>query len=153
MDGDKGGKKSEDSRQAPTRKTKDAVDRRRNNRMLRQCPLGISQQLQYHAIAVPTAMQDRHIDKVRSSAVGKQLKQKKSNLQGQLHLPTLDLFWALWRVQHHHPLRRLDPRHTMDSRTHTTVRHGPQRKQALAKIKSALWTTKWTTLCFLGPQK
>ena len=54
-------------------------------------------------------MQDSHIDKVRSSAVGKQLKQKKSNLQGQLHLPTLDLFWALWRVQHHSPLRRLDP--------------------------------------------
>ena len=121
--------------------------------MLRQCPLGISQQLQYHAIAVPTAMQDRHIDKVRSSAVGKQLKQKKSNLQGQLHLPPLDLFWALWRVQHHPPLRRLDPRHAMDSRTHTTVSHGPQRKHALAKIKSALWTTKWTTLCFLGPQK
>ena len=31
----------------PTRKTKDAVDRRQNNRMLRQCPLGIAQQLYY----------------------------------------------------------------------------------------------------------
>ena len=53
-------KKSEDSRQAPTRKTKDAVDRRQNNRMLRQCPLGIAQQLVYFAIAVPmTAMRNR----------------------------------------------------------------------------------------------
>ena len=45
-DGDKWGKgkkKSEYSRQAPTRKTNDAVDRRQNNRMLRQCPLGIVQ--------------------------------------------------------------------------------------------------------------
>ena len=29
------GKKSEDSRQAPTRKTKDAVDRRQNNKILK----------------------------------------------------------------------------------------------------------------------
>ena len=35
-----------------------------------------------------------HKDNVRSSAVGKQLKQKKSNSQTQLHLPALDLFWA-----------------------------------------------------------
>ena len=34
----KGGQKSETSKQAPTRKTKAAVDRRQNNRMLRQCP-------------------------------------------------------------------------------------------------------------------
>ena len=53
------GKKSEDSRQAPTRKTKDAVDRRQNNRMLRQCPLGIAQQLVHYAIAVPTAVRNR----------------------------------------------------------------------------------------------
>ena len=34
MDGNKGGSgKSEDSRQAPTRKTKDTVDRRQNNKM------------------------------------------------------------------------------------------------------------------------
>ena len=93
----------EDSRQTPTRKTKDAVDRRQNNKMLRQCPLGFVQQLQYHAIAVPTAMQNSHKDNVRSSAAGKHLKQKKSNLQAQLHLPPLDLFWANLRVQHHLP--------------------------------------------------
>ena len=62
-DGDdgKGGQKSETSRQAPTRKTKAAVDRRQNNRMLRQChsPSGIAQRPQHHAIAVPTAMQNR----------------------------------------------------------------------------------------------
>ena len=149
--GRKGKRYSEGSRQAPTRKTKAAVDRRPNNKMLRQCPPGIVQQLPY--LAVPTATRNNHKDNVRSSAVGKQLKQKKSNLQGQLHLPPLDIFWALLRVQHHPPLRRLDPRHAMDSRTHTTVRHGPQRKHVLAKIKSALWTTKWTTLYFLGPQK
>ena len=53
------GKKREASRQAPTRKTKAAVDRRQNNRMFRQCPSGIAQQLPYHAISVPTAMQNR----------------------------------------------------------------------------------------------
>ena len=51
-----GEKKSEDSRQAPTRKTKAAVDRRQNNKcLLRQCPPGIAQRPQHHAIAVPTA--------------------------------------------------------------------------------------------------
>ena len=54
----KGGKKSEDSREAPTRKTKAAVDRRQNNKMLRQC-LGIAQQLPYHAVAVPADMRNR----------------------------------------------------------------------------------------------
>ena len=33
-------------------------------------------------------------DNVRSSAAGKQLKQKKSNSQAQLHLPALDLAWT-----------------------------------------------------------
>ena len=56
-DGDEEGKKSEDSSQALTRKTKAAVDRRRNNKMLRQCPLGIAQQLPDHA--VPNAMRNR----------------------------------------------------------------------------------------------
>ena len=72
-----GGQKSETSKQAPTRMTKAAVDRRQNNRMLiRQCPTGIA----HHVIAVPTAMrQNSHKDNVRSSAVGKQLQQKKSN--------------------------------------------------------------------------
>ena len=97
----KGGQKNETSKQAPTRKTKAAVDRRQNNRMLWQCLPGIVQQLLYHAIAVPTAMQNSH--NVRSSAVGKQQKQKKSNFQLQLHLPALDLFWANLRVQHHLP--------------------------------------------------
>ena len=55
----KGGQKSETSKQAPTRKTKAAVDRRQNNKMLRQCPSGIAQRPPHHAIAVPTAMQNR----------------------------------------------------------------------------------------------
>ena len=50
-----GGEKSETSKQAPTRKTKAAVDRRQNNRMLRQCPSGIAHRPPHHAIAVPTA--------------------------------------------------------------------------------------------------
>ena len=61
-DGDKGagggGVKTGDRRQ-PGRPSKAAVDRRQNNRKLRQCPLGTVQRLQYYAIAVPTAMQNR----------------------------------------------------------------------------------------------
>ena len=64
------GKKSEDSKQAPTGKTEAAVDRRQNNKMLRQCPHGIAQQLVHHAIVVPTATRNRHKDNVRSSATG-----------------------------------------------------------------------------------
>ena len=68
----KGGQKSETSKQAPTRKTKAAVDRRQNNRiLLRQCPPGITQQLPHHAIAVSTVMQNSHKGNVRSSAAGK----------------------------------------------------------------------------------
>ena len=52
----KGGQKSETSKQAPSRKTKAAVDRRQNNRMLRQCPSGIAQRPPHHVIAVPTAI-------------------------------------------------------------------------------------------------
>ena len=90
----KGEQKSETSNQAPTRKTKAAVDRRQNNKvLLRQCPSGIAQRPPHHATAVPTAMQS-HKDNVRSSAAGKQLKQNKSNSQAQLHLPVLDLFWG-----------------------------------------------------------
>ena len=89
----KGRKKSETSKQAPTRKTKDAMDRRQNKKKLWQCPSGIAQRPPHHAVAVPTAM-NSHKDNFRSSAVGKQLKQKKSNSQAQLHLPALDLFWA-----------------------------------------------------------
>ena len=67
----KGGQKSETSKQAPTRKTKAAVDRRQNNKMLRQCPSGITQRPPHHAIAVPTAMQSSHKDNVRRSAAGR----------------------------------------------------------------------------------
>ena len=78
----KGGQKSETSKQAPTRKTKAAVDRRQNNKM---CPPGVTQQLLYQTIAVPTDILNSHKDNVRSSAVGKQLKRKKSDSQTQLH--------------------------------------------------------------------
>ena len=57
--GGTGGKKSEDSRQAPARKTKAAVDCRQNNKMWWQCPLGVAQQLVYYAVGVPTAMRNR----------------------------------------------------------------------------------------------
>ena len=97
------GQKSETSKQAPTRKTKAAVDLRQNNRMLKQCPSGIAHRPPHHAIAVPPAVQNSHKDNVRSPAFGKQLKQKKSNSQAQLHLPALDLFWANLWVQHHLP--------------------------------------------------
>ena len=92
--GGKGGQKSETSKHAPTQKTEAAVDRHQNNKMLRQCPSGIAQRPPHHAIAVPAAMQNSH--NVRSSAVRKQLKQKKSNSLSiaQLHLPVLDLFWV-----------------------------------------------------------
>ena len=83
----KRGKKSE------TSKTKAAVDRCQKNKMLRQRPSGIAQRPPHHAIAVPTAEQS-HKDNVHSPAIGKQLKQKKSNSLAQLHLPVLDLFWA-----------------------------------------------------------
>ena len=55
----KGGQKSETSKQAPARKTEAAVDRSLNNKMLKQCPSGIVQRPQHHAIAVPSAMQNR----------------------------------------------------------------------------------------------
>ena len=85
----KGVQKSETSKQAPTRKTKAAVDRRQSNRMLRQCPSGNEQRPQHHAITVPAAMQNSHKDNIRSSAVGKQLKQKSNS-----HFPALDFFLA-----------------------------------------------------------
>ena len=46
-------------------------------------------------------MQNSHKDNVRSSAVGKQLKRKKSNSLSlaQHHLPPLDLFWASFFVR------------------------------------------------------
>ena len=72
--------------------------------MLRQCPLAIAQQLLYYATGVKTVVQIRVTkNDVCSSTVEKQLRQKKSNFQAQLHLHTLDLFWANLRVQHHLP--------------------------------------------------
>ena len=89
--GKSGVQKSETLKQAPTQKTKAAVDRCQNNRMLRQYPSGIAQ---HHTSAVPAATQDRVTKTVRSSTIGKLLKQKKSSSQAQLHLPALDLFQA-----------------------------------------------------------
>ena len=70
------------------------MDRHQNNRMLRQYLSGIAQRPPHHTIAVPTTMQNSH--NVRSPAVGKQFKQKKSSSLSlaQHHLPALDLFWA-----------------------------------------------------------
>ena len=73
----KRGKKSETSKPAPTRKTKAAVDRRQNNNV--KAVSGIAQRPPHYATAVPTAMRNRVTETVRSSAVGKQLKQKKSS--------------------------------------------------------------------------
>ena len=70
--------------------------------MLRQCPSGIAQRPQHHAVAVPPAMQNSHNDYVSSSTVGKQLKQKSNSLSTAQHpLPALDLSWASFflRVQ------------------------------------------------------
>ena len=55
----------------------------------------------HHAVAVPTAMQNSHKDNARISAVGKQLKQKKSSSLSVAphHLPALDLFWASFFVR------------------------------------------------------
>ena len=51
---------SETMKQAPAQKTKAAVDHRQNNtEMLRQGPPGVAQQPPHHAVAVPTAMQNK----------------------------------------------------------------------------------------------
>ena len=57
----KGGQKSETSKQAPNRKTKAAVGRRQNNKILRYIVSAehCSQRPPHHAIAVPTAMQNK----------------------------------------------------------------------------------------------
>ena len=79
--------------------SRSVASRRQNNRMLRQCPSGIAQRPPHHAVAVPTAMQSSYKDNARSSAVGNQPKQKKSNSLAQHHLPALDLFWASFFVR------------------------------------------------------
>ena len=59
--GTKGGREKRESKgskleQAANRKTKNAVDRRENCKMLRQCPLALAQQLVCYANAVSTAV-------------------------------------------------------------------------------------------------
>ena len=96
-----GRQKSEASKLAPTRKTKAAVDRRQNNEML------IKAVSVRHCAATTAPLnccpscyaEQSHKDNVRSSAVGKQLKQKKSNFPAQHHLPALDLFWTSFFVR------------------------------------------------------
>ena len=70
--------------QAPTRKTKNAVDRLQNNKNVKAVSLAIAQQIAYYAVTVPNDVRNNLKDNVRSSAVGKQLMRKKSNLQTQL---------------------------------------------------------------------
>ena len=97
----KGVQKSEISKQVPTRKTKAAVDRCQNNRMLRQCLASIAQQPPHHTIVVPTSMQNRVI-KTMSIALplgNNQNKRSPTLSLAQHHLPALDLFWASFFVR------------------------------------------------------
>ena len=89
----KGGQKSETSKQAPTRKTKAAVDRL-------QCPSGIAQRPQHHVIAVPTAIQNR-VTKTMSVASWLGNEAKEVQLSLSIYSPALDLFRASFflRVQ------------------------------------------------------
>jgi len=102
--GRKGKRYSEGSRQAPTRKTKAAVDRRQNNKNVtavsaRHCAAtSVLRNCCFNCCA-----EQSHKDNVRSSAFEEQQMQNKSSFQAQLHLPTLDLFWANLGVQHHLP--------------------------------------------------
>ena len=100
-------KKSEDSRQSPTRKTKDAEDRRQNNRMLIK------------------AVSARHC------AVASVLCSCCPNCY----------------------VEQSPPLGTQNAHSHAqiTVLRGPQGKHALAKTKSAIWTTKWPTFVFSRP--
>ena len=96
----KGEKKSETSKQAQTRTTKAAVDRRQNNKNIkavsvRYCAATTAP----HNCCRNCYAEQNHKDNVGSSTVGKQLKQKKSSSQAQLHLPALDLFWASFFVR------------------------------------------------------
>ena len=52
-------RKSEGSIAGANSEDQDAVDRRQNNKVLRQCPLAIAQQLVHYAIAVSTAVRNR----------------------------------------------------------------------------------------------
>ena len=55
--GDEGEERMKVWSQAPTQKTKDAMDQARTTKMLRQCPL-TTVQLVYNATAVSTAVQN-----------------------------------------------------------------------------------------------
>ena len=95
MDGDeweKGGQKSETSKQAPTRKTKVAVDRRQNNSVTAMSVRHCAETTVPRNCCPNCYAEQSHVDNVRSSAVGKQLKQLKSNSPAQHHLSALDLF-------------------------------------------------------------
>ena len=56
-----------------------------------------------HNCCVKCCAEQSHKHNVRCTAVENQLRQKKSNFQAQLYLPTLHLFWANLMVQHHLP--------------------------------------------------
>ena len=91
----KGGQKSETSRQAPTRKTEAAVDRRQKKQNVkavsaRHCAATTAPRNCSRTCYIEQSLKDN----IRRSVVGKQLKKKKSNSQAQLHFPALDLFWA-----------------------------------------------------------
>ena len=80
------------SRQAPTWKTKNAVDRHQNNKMLKAVSVRHCAATTAPRNCCPNYYSEQsHKDNVRSSADAKQLKQKKSNSQARLHLPALDL--------------------------------------------------------------
>ena len=80
-EGGRGGKKSKTSSQAPPRKTKASVDRRHNNKMLSALR---SDYCTTQSLSQLLRGTESKKDNVRSSAVGKQLKQKKSNSQALL---------------------------------------------------------------------
>ena len=87
---------------APTRKSENAVDRRQNHKNVKAVsPRHCATTSVLRSCCLNCCAEQSHKDNVRSTAVEKQLRQKKANSQAQLHLPTLDLFWANLRVQHH----------------------------------------------------
>ena len=81
------------------------VDHRQNNSYVKVAGTSpLRSDLCTPLIAVSTAVRSSHKDNVRSTAVEEQLKQKTSpTFWAQLHLPALDLSWALLRIQHHLP--------------------------------------------------
>ena len=92
----KAGKKSETSKQVPTQKTKAAVDRRQNNKMLQQRPSGIAQRPHNCCPNCHTEQSQRQCPQLRcwETTEAKEV---------QLHLPAPDLFGANLWVQHYLP--------------------------------------------------